>query len=222
MDWRDLIAWQQVRTTVVTATGNPGNQLQLCKQDPTRIFLAISQQDGENPHTVFPGAWQAGQGSAGWAIGGARYWPNAVDVMPVVLTGTADPVTGDVNITGTITSNHESIAAVPATLEFWLDRHGMLAQSQWSTIEDGCPVVYYVVEVLQDRNPCDYTATGQPLSAGKVSTNGQKATPAAYTLQGGLFVPTDNPEVGSSGDVVLTPVGDQPEPAGADLQSNES
>lgn len=163
MDWRDLIAWQQVLTTTYHLTAANTGPVLVAQQNPSRIYLSISQNDGDNPHSVYPGQPPTGQ-TCGIPIGGATAFsgPGGAPSINLTGTGTAAPDgSGGYNISLTAAQQNLALAAVPATLEFWLDRHGCLPQLPWWFIADGCTVCIVVVEVIQERNPCDFTVTGQ-------------------------------------------------------------
>jgi hypothetical protein len=153
MDWRDLLAWQRVKTSVVRTTLISGNALKVCGQDPHRIYLSITQKDGDNPHALIPvvAQYDNAQVGVGLGIGGATFWPVPITFLQ---NGTFDP-TGATFASTISSAVLASISAVPNTREFWLDRHGVLTQTAWFFREDGCDTSIYVIEVIQDEAPCD-------------------------------------------------------------------
>lgn len=109
-------------TFTLTTQAGPGGLVQLCGQDPSRIYLMI-----------------------GVAADGVLAW-----LSPNVMTGERQGF-----IIGT-----QDVVEYP-WFEFWLDRHGCLAQLGWYAWLSGDASPMSVITVAQERDPCQWTTTGQ-------------------------------------------------------------
>jgi hypothetical protein len=110
-----------------------------------------------DPHVIVPLTAQYSPGQAGINIGGAPRVPNSYLSPYDHTAGTINLGTGDVSTdTYAKIDNPVNYTSTPDCREWWIDRHGMLTQVEWWLAADGCAAKFYIIEVIQDRSPCEY------------------------------------------------------------------
>ncbi len=148
MKHQDLTLWQATRETTPSRVG--AGALQLVGQNQQRVLLMIG----------YSGTFQSWL-STRQPISGGRGLPIGVNESLTTDSqiGAADatedagpPITITWNNWDT-TGNVSGLTSAPATYRFTASDDGVLAQSEWWAWDIAGGALYYVLEVIQERDP---------------------------------------------------------------------